>query len=224
MTEQFIHELNRSNFFYENIVTLAYTQFGINEMFSRGLFIAAMKLFPNVHDRSNYFNSLGFPNDVIDQLNRTRTFTPKIFVPEFQTKDQTRGLRMDVETSAIRFYQDNKGITDKNIELTHMTIIVAWEKILPYNLPDGPILQFFRHVRNAAAHNGKFHFTGKAINPVTGELGKAAQWQHFEIKAAMQDQPLLVTTKIDQNGFMDQGDLVEFLLEFEQHYPGIKSI
>jgi hypothetical protein len=224
MTEQFIHNLDRSNFFYENIVTLAYTPFGINELFSRGFFIAAMKLFPDARDRANYFNTRGFPDDVVDQLNRTRTFTPKIFVPGFQTKDKSSEFRMDVENSAIRFYQDNAGITDKNIELTHMTIISAWEKILPFNLPDSPVLQFFRHIRNAAAHNGKFHFTGKALDLKTNELVKVAQWHHFEIKANLQNQPLLVTTKIDQNGFWDQGDLVEFLLEFEQHYPVIKSI
>jgi hypothetical protein len=168
MTEEFIHDLDKSNFFYENIVTLAYTQFGINELFSRGFFIAAMKLFPNALERSQYFNSLGFPPEVIDQLNRTRTFTPKIFVPAFQTIDKTQEFRMDVETSALRFYQDNQGITNKNIELTHMTIIAAWEKILPFNLSDSPILQFFRHIRNAAAHNGKFHFNGKTINSATG--------------------------------------------------------
>jgi hypothetical protein len=40
----------------------------------------------------------------------------------------------------------------------------------------------------------------------------------------MQGQPLLVTTKIDQDGFWDQGDLVEFLFEFETHYPAIKIV
>ena len=81
MTEKFIHDLDKSNYFYENIVTLAYTQFGINELFSRGFFIAAMKLYPNEIDRANYFNTRGFPDEVCDQLHRTRTFTPKIFVP-----------------------------------------------------------------------------------------------------------------------------------------------
>jgi|GEM_PF-1688443 len=223
MSEQFIHNLDRSNFFYEDIVMLAYTQFGINELFSRGFFIAAMKLFPNVNERTTYFNSLGFPDDVVDQLLRTRTFTPEIFVPGFQTKDKSREFRMDVETSAVRFYQDNQGITNKNIELTQMTIIMAWEKIIPYNLPDSPVLQFFRHIRNAAAHNGKFHFTAKTIDSKTGELLKPAIWHTFEIKVAMQSKPLIVTSKTDQQGFWDQGDLVEFLLEFETHYPQIKQ-
>lgn len=224
MTEEFIHNLDRSNFFYENVVTLAYTQFGMNELFSRGFFIAAMKLFPDAHERTNYFNTRGFPEDVVDQLHRTRTFTPKIFVPGFQSKDKTINYRMDVEHSAVRFYQDNGGITDKNIELTHMTIISAWEKILPFNLPDSAVLQFFRHIRNAAAHNGKFHFTGKAINPGTDELAKPAKWHHFEIRAKLQDTPLLARTKVDHAGFWDQGDLVVFLLEFEQHYPVVKLV
>lgn len=223
MNEQYIHDLDRSNFFYEDIVMLAYTQFGINELFSRGFFIFAMNLYPDVSSRTNYFNSLELPKDVIDQLQRTRTFTPKMFVPGFLTKDKTRAFLMDVESSAIRFYQDNQGITNKNIELTQMMIIMAWEKIIPLNLPDTPVLQFFRHLRNAAAHNGKFHFTKNAIDVKTGELIKPAVWHNHEIKAPMQNQPLIVVTKDDQNGFLDQGDIVEFLLEFETYYPQIKN-
>jgi len=104
-----------------------------------------------------------------------------------------------------------------------MTIIVAWERILPYKLPDKPVLQFFRHIRNAAAHNGKFDFKKKVIDYQSGELLKDATWNSFEIKVADQDMPLIARHKQDKAAFWDQGDLVEFLLDFENHYPEIKS-
>jgi hypothetical protein len=223
MTEHFIHKLDKNNFFYNSIVTLAYTQFGINELFSRGFFILKMKEFPDRNNFINHINEFDFPSDVKDQIFRTRTFTPQIFVPAFQTKDKGRGYRMDTNTSAVQFVQDTGGITDKNIELTHMTIIVAWEKILSYNLANTPVLQFFRHIRNAAAHNGKFHFTKKVLDNQTGELLKEAKWGNFEIKASLQDLPLILKDKNDQDSFWDQGDLVEFLLDFENHYAELKG-
>lgn len=222
MEEILIHKIDKNNFFYENIVTLAYTQFGINELFSRGFFADAVRRYPDYNARAGYFNSLGFPASVVDQLLRTRTFTPKIFIPGFTTKNGSNVFRMDVEASAAHFLHDTKGLTDKNIELTHMTIIVAWEKVLGLELADGPIFQFFRHIRNAAAHNGKFHFSKQVIDS-NGELLKPAMWGNFEIKAAMQGKPLIVRTKKDESGFWDQGDLVEFLLDFETHYPEIKK-
>lgn len=224
MTEQFLHKLDKKNFFYDNIVSLAYTQFGTNEMFSKGLFIKAVKKYPDIHDRDQYFRTLGFPDDVRDQLSRTRTFTPKIYIPSFIKKDKTNAFTMNIEASAIEFLNDTKGRSGKNIELTHMTIITAWEKIIDLNLTDSAELQFFRHIRNAAAHNGRFYFSKNILNKQNGQLFKKAKWKDFEVTASMQDQALFVLTKDDHIGFWDQGDLVEFLLEFELHYPEIKMI
>lgn len=221
MTEFFIHKLDKNNFFYNNIVTLAYTQFGINELFARGFFAESLRKYPDYEARNGYFHKLGFPNDVIDQLNRTRTFTPKIFVPGFTTKDKAKAFKMDVEASAAHFLHDTRGLSDTNIELTHMTIIMAWEKIVYLELDDSPVLQFFRHIRNAAAHNGKFHFAPKVLDKGS-KLLKPAKWKDFEIRGEMQGSVLIVRDKDDQQGFWDQGDLVEFLLDFELAYPEIK--
>jgi len=223
MSETFLHELDPNNFFYEDIVMLAYTQFGLNELFSRGFLIAGKKTHPNNIAFVHYVNSLNFPHAVNEQIFHFRGFTPMIFVPGFHTKDKKHVIQMEPNHSAVKFFQETKGITNKNLELTQLTIIATWEKIVHLNLADGPILQFFRHIRNAAAHNGKFHFTAKAIDPNSGEFIKSAIWESFEIKAAMQNMPLFVVDKNDVIGFLDQGDLVNFLLAFESHYPEIKT-
>lgn len=221
---QFIHNLDKNNFFYSNIVTLAYTQFGIDELISRGFFLQKCRQYPNRDSFIQHIKTFSFPKEVEDQIFQTRTFTPMIFVPGFTTRDKQTTYQMEPNTSAIHFINDTQGITKTNIELTYMTILIAWEKALAFNLNDTPVFQFFRHVRNAAAHNGKFHFDKKVINQQTGDLVKKAEWKNFQIVSAMQNMPLVACDKNDTTNFWDQGDLVEFLLDFENHYPELKQV
>ena len=222
MTVNFLHTLDKKNFFYDNIVMLAYSQFGINELFARGFLSYKLKEFPNWNDFVNDINQYDFPQEVKDQIFKGKTFTPLIFVPGFQTKDETTVYQMEPNYSAVHFIQDTGGRTQKNLELTHMTIISAWEKAMLANPADTPVLQFFRHIRNAAAHNGKFHFTKGVLDTQTGELKSEAKWKKFEIKAAFQGLTLITVDKNDKTSFWDQGDLVEFLMDFENTYTQLK--
>lgn len=221
--ELLIHNLDKDNFFYQAVATLSFAQFGINEIFSRGFYLKHRVLFPENNDFIHYIESLPFPNDVKQEIYKTQTFTPLIFVPGFMTKDKNMTYRLDPHPSALQFVEDQKGLTDKNIELTHMTIITAWEKIMQFNLADSSVLQFFRHIRNAAAHNGKFYFQPNTIDNKTGELKKEAKWKSFEIKSSLENMTLISKDKNDKTSFWDQGDLVEFLLDFENHYDEIKN-
>jgi len=217
----FIHNLDKNNFFYNSITTLAYAQFGVDELISRGFIIRALKTYPNPVDFNRYVESCEFNSDIKAEIYKTKTFTPLIFVPGFSTKDKERTYEFSPNQSSIEFINDTNGITPTNIELTHMTILTAWEKIAHFNL-SGPVFEFFRHIRNASAHNGKFNFYKKVLNS-NGELLKIAKWKDFEIKSSFGDMNLIVKTKEGNEGFFDQGDLVEFLLDFERHYPEIKK-
>lgn len=217
----FIHNLNKDNFFYSSITTLAYAQFGVNELTSRGFIIKALKSFPNINDFNAYIESFDFNDDIKAEIYNGKTFTPLIFVPGFSTKDKKRTYEMSPNQSSIEFLNDTGGISNTNIELTQMMILTAWEKILSFDLT-GPVYEFFRHVRNASAHNGKFYFHKKVLDS-KGELIKEARWRDFEVKGNMNNMNLIVKNKEDQDAFLDQGDLVEFLLDFENHYPEIKK-
>lgn len=221
--EYYIHELDKTNFFYSTISTLSFAHFGVDELFARGFFILHRSKLPNDSDFLNYIQSLGFPDEVIEQIVQAKTFTPFIFIPGFVTKDKKTTYRMLPNESGLQFAVEQRGITSANIEFTHWAIISAWEKIAPYNLPDSEVLQFFRHIRNAAAHNGDFHFTGKVIDRLTGELKKEAKWSNFNITASIQGLRLFGDKKTDKNCFWDQGDLLEFLLDFQNHYPILKE-
>lgn len=222
--EYLIHKLDKNNFFYQSVATLSFAQFGINEIFARGFFLKHRAKFPDENEFIAYIKSLDFPEEVQQEIFKTQTFTPLIFVPGFRTKDKTNLYRMIPNSSAVQFVEEQRGLTTKNIELTHMTIISAWEKIMGYNLSDTPVLQFFRHIRNAAAHNGKFHFDNKVIDKTTGQLKQNAEWKTFTITPILQDLHLIARDKNDTDFFCDQGDLVEFLLDFENHYPVLKTI
>ena len=121
----FLHQLDKNNFFYNSITTLAYAQFGINELFSRAFFIQASKNYPDRSEFTKYIQSRNFNSDIEKELFRTRTFTPLIFVPGFSMKDQERSYEMIPDQSAVEFLKDTGGITSTNIELTHMTIVTA---------------------------------------------------------------------------------------------------
>jgi len=225
MNEILIHKLDKKNYFYKAITTLAFAQFGANELFSRGFIIYHRKQFPDYSDFINYVNSLPFPEEIKQGLISFQGFTPHTLVPGFLKKDKSLAYRMDPNTSAYNFIADDRGAgsSERNISLTHMTVMAAWEQIAGLGLPAGPILEFFRHIRNAAAHNGKFEFHKKVLDKTTGELLKPAEWGTFKITSALQGKHLIALTKLDEDCFMDQGDIVEFLLEFETHFPQIKS-
>jgi hypothetical protein len=217
----FIHNLDKNNFFYNSITTLAYAQFGVLELISRGFMIKALKAHPDPVDFQKYIESCKFNSDIQKEICKTITLTPLIFVPGFSTKDKKRTYEFSPNQSSIEFLNDTNGITQTNIELTHMTILTSWEKIIHFNL-SGPVFEFFRHIRNASAHDGKFNFYKKVLSP-NGELLKIAKWRDFEIKSSYKNMNLLIKTKDDNDGFFDQGDVVEFLLDFEKHYPEIKK-
>jgi hypothetical protein len=60
MNEIFLHDLDKQNFFYKAITTLAFAQFGANELFSRGFIIYHRRKMPNDNDFTEYIESPHF--------------------------------------------------------------------------------------------------------------------------------------------------------------------
>jgi hypothetical protein len=222
MQISFLDELNSNNFFYQNIVTLAYSQFGINELLARGFYNFKKSQFTDKSSFIKEIEAYNFPLDVEEEILNTETFTPLIYVPAFLTKDRSKSYEIDIDESARRLFSSDEFPFDANSQLTYLTIITAWEKAMVHKMQDKPILQFFRHIRNAAAHNGRFHFEKNVIDEKSGELKKKAQWNQFEIKSSLQNMKLIPKFKEENEAFWDQGDLVEFLIDFENHYPELK--
>jgi len=130
---------------------------------------------------------------------------------------------MEPNQSAVEFVEVFRGLSDANIEIARMTIISTYEKAINSTNKPSEVLEFFRHIRNAAAHDCHFRFTPKVINNETGELKKKARWKKFEIKANMNGNKFLTSRKDDSKSFWRLGDLVEFLLDFQNYHPEVSK-
>ena len=91
-------------------------------------------------------------------------------------------------------------------------LILAYETTHQFH-DKGPLWEFLHHCRNAAAHNGRFHFR-------RGEPRHPAEWGSFRIEAAMQGTPLFGDNKI--HGLLGPGDPIRLLWDIEQAYPSMR--
>lgn len=221
--EIYLHDIDKNNFFHEDIVVMAYSQFGINELFARGFTMQMIRNYPNIQDRQNALLEYEFPTEINEQIINVQTFTPMIFVPGFETKNRDKIYQMEPNYSASELVNDFRGLFGSNIKITRMTIISTFEKASQSVNRDSEVFEFFRHIRNAAAHHGIFKLTNAVLDRNTGELQKKAKWDSFEITSKNQGQKLLPDSKDDKSAFWNQGDFVEFLLDFENHHPEIKN-
>jgi hypothetical protein len=74
----------------------------------------------------------------------------------------------------------------------------------------GPLWEFLRHCRNAAAHGGKFHFQND-------EPKLPAAWGRFVISPQLQGSSLFKGA--DGVGMLSPGDPIRLLWDIEQAYP-----
>ena len=95
-------------------------------------------------------------------------------------------------------------------------IILAHElcKDHPYH-DNGPLWEFLRHSRNAAAHGGVFTFK-------SGEPRRPAEWRGIQILASFQGTPLFMNET--GNGLLSPGDPIYLLWDIEQAYPQIQKL
>ncbi|MBE3124225.1 MAG: hypothetical protein IMZ57_01015 [Acidobacteria bacterium] len=87
-------------------------------------------------------------------------------------------------------------------------LILAWTITGKKHNRD-PLWQFLRHCRNAAAHNGAFHFD-------PGEPKKPAEWRTLKIVRAMQGDCLF--TDPPKKGFIGIGDVLYLLADIEKKF------
>jgi hypothetical protein len=87
-------------------------------------------------------------------------------------------------------------------------LLTTWEAASPFRAPDAeaPLWQFFRHVRNAAAHNSRVH-----LRP--GQPDKPAIWKELSITASVHGLPLFHYPP--DKGLLSPGDCLYLLADIE---------
>jgi hypothetical protein len=88
-------------------------------------------------------------------------------------------------------------------------LIAAWAIAEPMS-DNGPVWEFFRHCRNAAAHGARFHFRH-------GEPRRAAAWKTLSVHFGLQGTLLFDTW--GEPGFLALGDSILLLWDIEQLWP-----
>lgn len=98
-------------------------------------------------------------------------------------------------------------------------LILAYEMTKQFH-DKGPLWEFLRHCRNAAAHNGLFTFH-------SGEPKRQARWRQFEIQAGMEGSALIDPLEgrslmsPASVGLLGPGDPILLLWDIEQAYPNL---
>lgn len=219
-------DLPKNNFFYTSIANIAFSYHGHLEIFSRS-FILSIKA--ESKNEEKYFKAIDdatkimkLSSHVSKNLKEVKTLTPLLFAPEFHRIKNDETIYFDIDKVASKLLADGlELIYDNLIYIAQMTIAAGYDKIMQLKLKDSEVLQFFRHIRNASSHNGKFFFTDAVLDS-QGNLSKPAIWRDFNITSNLQNKPLFNKDQSNPNKYWDIADMIDFLLDFENHYPEIK--
>lgn len=214
-------DLNESNVFYSHITVFFIAIHGINEFFSRSLI---QNIKSNSINDEEFYKAIDdapaiFPSHIKNELKSFKTFTPIIFSAELNKKNSLDSYYFDFNKSSGQFNAIE--VYNKINKLAEMLIINAYDILRSKKPNNCEVLEFFRHIRNAAAHNGKFHFDKKVLDN-QNELIKIAKWNDFEIKSNLQGYKLFNILKNDEDNFWEYGDLIDFLLDLENNFIELK--
>ena len=120
-------------------------------------------------------------------------------------------IEMDVEQLAYETLFNGRYLVSFQMRSAGGLLILAWETTEPYH-DQGPLWEFLRHCRHAAAHNGRFRFTGQPRRP--------AQWGPMVLDRGLHGMPLFKGR--EGNGLLSVGDPIRLLWDIEQEYPDMK--
>jgi hypothetical protein len=114
---------------------------------------------------------------------------------------------VDALELATEIAQNYTYLLDFTLRAASGLLISAYE-ISKHHRDHGELWEFFRHVRNAAAHGGTFSFKEK--EPV-----RPARWRELEVTRALQGTPLFDGFSY-QSGLLGPGDPLRLLWDVER--------
>lgn len=140
--------------------------------------------------------------------------TPLIDQLQFISIVNDDKLIVNIDEISSLILQRNFDVISQLNQAARILTITSYEFIKQLK-DESPIWQFFRHIRNASAHRGKFSFN-------TNEPTKEAKWQNIEITKELDGADLFISS--ENKGLIYAGDVLLLLLDIEEQYPNIKSI
>ena len=161
--------------------------------------------------------SLGNPQAATDEeLRKLRENLRKLLGP-LQLRSEFTGshVAVNIDTLARELVSNVTYLSSVVMRSAGSLLILAHEltKYAPWR-DRGPLWEFLRHARNAAAHGGSFN-----LRP--NEPSRPARWGSFEIKRQLNRTPLFKDAA--GLGLLSPGDPVRLLWDIEQAYPTMSA-
>jgi hypothetical protein len=126
-------------------------------------------------------------------------------------------FELDVLALESEFYEHGSEIIGTVMDAhLRMLILACWaviDKATMKRLEPTDTWQFFRHCRNAAAHNGHFRFDDV---PKKSLAVKPVHWSGLSITVSMEGDPLFANKPGGVTGFLRPADIIKLLYDVEQ--------
>jgi hypothetical protein len=126
--------------------------------------------------------------------------------PQLQSITEPEYLQIDLDGLALEFTNNRAYNLQYSLIAASHLLISAYDATANIRSQD-PMWEFLRHCRNAAAHNGKFHFLGL-------EPSRPAKWRNLEITKSMEGTDLFCDK--DGKGSLRPADPIYLLHDLEE--------
>lgn len=203
------NSFDRGKPFYPLVMSFLTQMLGFKELAVRGVI--------GQRSISDVMSQLVGPTAVSDQaLGSLRQSLEAVMGPlELRSEFSANRITVDVDEMAREIAQNSTYLGESLLYALGAVFILAHEmsKDKPWH-DQGPLWEFLRHCRNAAAHGGRF-------NLLNGEPRRPAKWGPFEITPSLQ--AALLFKRVDGSGILSPGDPVRLLWDLEQAYPQMSA-
>lgn len=205
--------------FYPLIKNIIYTSHGVIDLISRGVIhhYQQIKNLKGEREADDFLDGFfDISEDVKEMINKNPHTAPLTMVSQIifsNVKPVTIATdKIAIELAGEILNSDFSEPLNASMEYLLITAFALTSKQYREH-KDEPLWLFFRYIRNAAAHGGKFYF---AKSDPTDSDPKETQWNGFIINKSLHGRKLFKTTKKD--GLLKFGDAILFLLDIEREY------
>lgn len=208
MTKPPLNHFDRSKPFYPLVMNYVAELIGYKELGLRGL--AGSPQLEECVARAARLGRVSISTET-ERESVVRGFGVLLGPLQLHSEFQQAPIIVDIDEAAREFAYNATYLLDYALKSAASVLILAHElsKDRPWH-DTGPLWEFLRHCRNAAAHGGRF-------NLVNGEPRRGAQWGAFNITAALHGTALFRSK--DSPGMLGPGDPIRLLWDIEQAYP-----
>lgn len=150
----------------------------------------------------------GMADASADQIDELRKGLSKLSGP-LELKSELSGgyITFDIDEVSSEIAQNSSYLAEFLMRSAGSVLVLAHElsKSQPWR-DTGPVWEFLRHCRNAAAHGGKFHL-------LHGEPTKPAYWGQMQLTTQLHGTPLFKES--GGGGLLSPGDVIRLLYDIE---------